>query len=524
MSESTSKMITCEICNIEKHSKFTKAEAKQCNLCRSRFSHWCRLEVESGELRVIRFKKKHTDLPIQEFFKITPGLQSFEISDKLSVFSRAIDNSKQNYELRSDAQMKKLDKATFVIKQTLEENRTVTETETEFKNLKKKKKKRRKKKKEETEEEQEERGEEKKEEKEEDILNSNKSITENWIYFDELSKKFYFSNVESELTFQSYCEKYNLRWNPVIHTDPNRASAYHEYDLEITERNHIKVDNKTIFQLEDTMQSLRQCSISNGPDRPWFRIVKDYFDKNNNLIGAEDLRRTKTDKRLIPESDFFWLPENVNMLIKDYFIEWEFFEDPARENWKQMDILPIAEHFYNPTDSIQQSKSNDKLPLIDPTHRTISELNCKTVIIGRKLRACGSYRCDNPECGSNFRSGIKGWHSFKSYKGYTQGCSVCKAPTLPEKRSMTSCWEPNFARKEKKGKNKQGHMQNECEMCQCKNRDCQLECVCSGPKSKCKCPKIFCKCEERPPSCSAPKGEKIKVFRDRNRKGKKVKK
>lgn len=398
--------------------------------------------------------------------------------------------------------MKKLDKATFVIKLTIEENRAVTETE--FENLNKKKKRRNK-----------------KEKINKEIANSKKSLTDNWFHFDELCKKFYFTKAESELTFKIYCEKYNLRWSPIIHTDPKRPSGYHKYDLEITERNCVKVAKKTIFKLEDTMQSLSQCSISNGPDRPWLRIVKDYYDENNNLIGADDLKRTKTDKRLIAESDFYWLDPEIS--IKDFLIEWELFEDPARENWGEMDILPIAEHYYNDTDCIQQSKCNDKaLDLIDPTE-SVMKLNGMTVIIRRNISASGIYKCVNRKCGLEFRMGIKFWHSWKSYKNHTQACSICKAPCLPEKRSMNFCWDPRFGRIriENKGKNKQGHMQNECEMCQCKNKDCQLKCDCSGTKSECKCPKVFCKCEKPPPSCSAPKGEKIKVHRVRNRKGKK---
>lgn len=78
-------MITCEICNIKKLLKFTNAEAKQCNSCRSRFSHWVLLEIEPGERRLIKISKKDTDLSIHEFFKITPDLQKFQMFDKLSV-------------------------------------------------------------------------------------------------------------------------------------------------------------------------------------------------------------------------------------------------------------------------------------------------------------------------------------------------------------------------------------------------------------------------------------------------------
>ena len=160
-----------------------------------------------------------------------------------------------------------------------------------------------------------------------------------------------------------------------------------------------------------------------------------------------------------------------------YLVENNFFNDPEKENWKIMDILPLAEHFYLPTDDVQQSMLNGESALIDPTLNTISELNCKTVIIGRVFRAFGEYKCDNVDCGVKCPKGIKRWHSAFSYKTHRQGCSKCKAPVLPAKRSMVSGWSPNVFSKSKS----KNHLQDECEMCQCKNKECQLKCtVCSN--------------------------------------------
>ena len=237
------------------------------------------------------------------------------------------------------------------------------------------------------------------------------------LYIDELSKRFDFSNAESKLSFKQFCEKRNLRWEPIIHTDPKRPSAYHKFDLEITENNHVKVDKKTPFRLEETMENLRQCSISNGPNQQYFRMTLEYFDENDNLLDAKELRWTKTDKRLIRESELFLLPDNLNMPIKEYLIINGFFDHPDKENFERMDIIPIAEGFYRPTDSIQQSKLNGKGRLIDPILDTISALIGKTVMIGRKYPAFGSFRCDNPECGLNCPRGIKRWPSAKSHKG-----------------------------------------------------------------------------------------------------------
>ena len=140
----------------------------------------------------------------------------------------------------------------------------------------------------------------------------------NWFYFDELEKQCTFTKEEAALSFKDYCIKHELPWQPNFHTDPKRAAAFHEYDLEIVAKNDVSVDEKTTFRREDPILSLAKCAISNGPYRPWFRMCLEYYDSKNKLMDAKDLMEYHTDKRLVPESEFFWLPENLNISIKDY--------------------------------------------------------------------------------------------------------------------------------------------------------------------------------------------------------------